>query len=181
MSLWKDMRVCACTFASVCLRRRSTLRTLRETRISGKRLWGLDVPALVFLPPFLSAYVSRAAGHLQLVELSWSTTTALAQCTHLALSPHAAGLQRGDAWPLMIEPSLANRRYHLCKPSPAPNARSPHKRYKGENKCMNYLITKREAQREIPGEMIIESGLSDFRIRAKKKKKKERKIKCRIS
>lgn len=36
---------------------------------------------------------------------------------------------------------------------------------------MNYLITKREAQREIPGGMIIESGLSDFRIRAKKKNK----------
>lgn len=55
--------------------------------------------------------------------------------------PHMVGSQWLDAWLLMIEPSLVNRCYHLCKPLPVPFAHRP----LGRCKRRNYLITKRDA------------------------------------
>lgn len=131
-------------------------------------LWGLDLlPAHVLSPP------SSPYRFYQSCRPSPIRRAAL--LPHCSLGPvciscplsHMVGSQWGDAWLLMIEPSLANRCYHLCKPLPAPRTHSLHKRCKRRTNVW-IIWSQRQAQREIPDWMIIESGLLDFRIRAKK-------------
>lgn len=78
--------------------------------------------------------------------------------------PHMVGSQWLDAWLLMIEPSLVNRCYHLCKPLPVPFAHRP----LGRCKRRNYLITKKKTQHEIQDWMIIECSILDLKMRKRK-------------
>ncbi len=127
MSLWKNMYVYVlwhlCLCVCVCAQALCYMPLERDTQVKDVLRSCANCPRSF---PFL--YFSGAAGHLQLGELHCFTIAVWARCAYLALFPHMMGSQRGDAWLLMIEPSLANRCYHLCKPLPLPYTHSPHKR-----------------------------------------------------
>lgn len=122
--------VCVCVCASVCLCRSYVAYPQRNT-YPQKMLWGLDLlPARVLFPlPSLYIFYQRCRPS----PIRWNKLLPDCSLGPVCISCPLSlmvGSQWGDAWQLMIEPSLANRCYHLCKPSPAPRTRSPHKKCK---------------------------------------------------
>lgn len=116
--------VCASFLVSV--HRSSVLHTLREThtreRYSEVLIYLLASPLLLCVYIF---YQSCRPPPIRIAPLLYHRSLGPV-CISCPLS-HMVGSQWSDAWLLMIEPSLTNRRYHLCKPLPVPHPHSAHK------------------------------------------------------
>lgn len=119
-SLWKDY---VCAFASACLC--ICLFWIPWEAHTRKRCSEDWLPIL--FPSFFSIqpifYQSGRPSPIRRAPLLHLCSFG-PECVPCPLS-HLVGSQWLDAWLLMIEPSLVNRCYHLCKPLPVPFAHGP--------------------------------------------------------